>query len=424
VNAAQASPDPIRAVKTQTRCVFRFELYLRVGNRRLSRVPLLCESSQSPNDLSSGGPEDMPSPHASVAFSSSIAVAAVALLLTSTTGLHRVFAQAGTPQTATPQAADAAGAPRPVYQLEAPKELQNPDLPSWAFTPVSPGPRVARAVDDGTLLHVPGSDKAFTRTQIGDGYAPPDWFPEQHPPAPKEATNGRKPVYQACGLCHLVSGYGRPENQSIAGLPAGYILEQIEDFKNDLRHSSVPNMGVITMIPVAKGITPEEAKEAADYYASIKPPAHYIRVVEANTVPKTRPNARMMVLDEAGGTEPIGNRVIEVPEDVKLAEMRDSASGFVAYVPVGSLKIGEGIVRTGASGKTIACVTCHGQDLRGMGNIPRIAGRSPSQMARQLYDFKTGARNGVNAPLMKGVVANLTDGDIVNITAYLASLPQ
>jgi cytochrome c553 len=420
----QASPGSTRAVKKQTAYVFQFELYFGDGNSRLSGVQQLCESSQSPSDPLPGGRETMPSRHVSVTLSSSVAFAAVALLLTSTTGLHRVFAQTGAPQASAPQAADPAAAARPVYQLEAPKELQHPELPSWAFTPVSPGPRVARPVDDGTLLHVPGSDKAFTRTQINDGYAPPDWFPEQHPPAPKEATNGRKPVYQACGLCHLVSGYGRPENQSIAGLPAGYILEQIEDFKNDLRHSSVPNMGVITMIPVAKGITPEEAKEAADYYAAIKPPAHYIRVVETNTVPKTRPNARMMVLDEAGGTEPIGNRVIEVPEDVKLAEMRDSASGFVAYVPVGSLKLGETIVRTGAGGKTIACVTCHGQDLRGMGNIPRIAGRSPSQMARQLYDFKTGARNGVNAPLMKGVVANLTDTDIVNITAYLASLSQ
>ncbi len=372
----------------------------------------------------------MPSRRAKFALTSSLALAGAALLLTSTTTPRHVFAQTAAPQAAQPSSTQAqqppaqvVGASTKVYQLEAPKEVQNPNLPSWAYTPVTPGPRPARVPDDGTLLHVPGSDKAFTRTQIGDPFNPPDWFPDQHPPAPTEAAHGRKPAYWACGLCHLVSGYGRPENESIAGLPAGYILEQIEDFKNDRRHSSVPNMGLITMIPVAKEITPEEAKEAAEYYASIKPPK-WIRIVETNTVPKTRPNARMMVLDEAGGTEPIGNRVIEVPEDVKLAEMRDSASGFVAYVPVGSLKLGDAIVHTGAGGKTIACITCHGQDLHGLGNIPPIAGRSPSQMARQIYDFKTGARNGVNAPLMKGVVNNLSDTDIVNIVAYLASLPQ
>ena len=43
-------------------------------------------------------------------------------------------------------------------------------------------------------------------------------------------------------------------------------------------------------------------------------------------------------------------------------------------------------------------------------------------MARQLYDFKSGTRNGMNAVAMKPVVARLTDADIVNLTAYLASL--
>ena len=105
--------------------------------------------------------------------------------------------------------------------------------------------------------------------------------------------------------------------------------------------------------------------------------------------------------------------------------MRDSKSGFVAYVPTGSLKKGETLVRTGDNGRTTACVLCHGPNLTGMGNIiPPIAGRSPSQLARALYDFKSGARNGSNAALMKAPAANLTNEDIVNITAYLASLNQ
>jgi cytochrome c553 len=153
-------------------------------------------------------------------------------------------------------------------------------------------------------------------------------------------------------------------------------------------------------------------------------PTKYIRVVETDTVPKTRPNARMLVLDEDGGTEPIGNRVIEVPENVELVEMRDSAVGFVAYVPKGSIKKGENIVQTGNHGRMVACVICHGPTLKGLGNTPPIAGRSPAQMARQIYDFKTGARHGMNAPMMQGPVEKLTDTDIVNIVAYLASLDQ
>lgn len=316
--------------------------------------------------------------------------------------------------------------------LQASPEIQQGDLPSWAFTPRStqvPGsPRVPRPPDDGAVLHVPGSDQGFTRRQINDSHGPPDWFPNQHPPAPAEVTQGRrpqdgKPGYAACGQCHLPSGYGRPENESIAGLPVGYILEQIEDFKNGSRNSAAPNMALTLMIPVASVLTPEEAKETAEYYASAKP-VPWIRVVETKTVPKTHANNWMLIPDTDGGTEPIGDRVIEVPENAELAEMRDSGSGFVAYVPVGSIKRGERIVRTGDNGKTTACVVCHGQDLRGLGNIPPLAGRSPSQMARQIYDFKTGARNGVNAALMKGPVQNVSDADIVDIVAYLASLKQ
>jgi cytochrome c553 len=54
--------------------------------------------------------------------------------------------------------------------------------------------------------------------------------------------------------------------------------------------------------------------------------------------------------------------------------------------------------------------------------LPPLAGHSPSAAARQLYDFKSGARAGRNALAMKPVVGNLTDRDIVDLTAYIASL--
>ena len=79
------------------------------------------------------------------------------------------------------------------------------------------------------------------------------------------------------------------------------------------------------------------------------------------------------------------------------------------------------LVATGGGGKTLPCGVCHGPDLRGVGSIPGIAGRSPSYLARQLYDFQSGTRNGELAPLMKPVVANLTNDDFVNILAYVSS---
>ena len=109
--------------------------------------------------------------------------------------------------------------------------------------------------------------------------------------------------------------------------------------------------------------------------------------------------------------------------------------GFVAYVPVGSIRKGKELVTLGGmkvvngqivQGKTTACGTCHGTDLMGVApDVPPIAGRSPSYLARQIFDTQQGARNGSNSSvqLMKMVVDKLTPEDIVAITAYLASRP-
>jgi cytochrome c553 len=180
-------------------------------------------------------------------------------------------------------------------------------------------------------------------------------------------------------------------------------------------------MGYTFMTRIGKGITPEDAKAAADYWASVKL-RPWIRVVETDTVPVTRAAGGMLAVVEDGGTEPIGQRVIEVSENYERTELRDPSSGFVAYVPKGSLARGKELVTTGGNGKTIRCTICHGPDLKGLGDVPSIAGRSPSQMTRQLIDIQTSARNGPWSQLMKEPVRQLTNDDIVNIVSYLASL--
>ena len=307
------------------------------------------------------------------------------------------------------------------------------NLPIWAY-PVNagagrgrgaPGARggagPAAAPDDGSPKHVPGSTAAYTATQIRDLFNVPDWFPGSHPTMPEVVAQGRKPAVRACGYCHLPNGQGRPENQSIAGLPAGYTVQQMDDFKNSLRKSSEPRMGSVNlMVQIAKAATDDDVKAAAAYFASLKPKP-WIRVVEADTVPKTRIAGGMLVLADGGGTEPIGQRIIEMPEDLERCELRDSTSGFVAYVPVGSIRKGEELATTGGAGKTLRCGICHGPDLKGLGNVPSIAGRSPSQMVRQIIDIQNGARNGPWTQLMKESVAKLTSDDIVALGAYLAS---
>ena len=176
------------------------------------------------------------------------------------------------------------------------------------------------------------------------------------------------------------------------------------------------------MNALAAAMTEEEMREAAEYFAAI-PWTPWMRVIETDLIPEMHleeGNMFVTVGEEPG--EPLDGRIIETPEDEFQANyLRNPRSGWVVYVPVGSLAKGEALVTTGA-GKTIQCSICHGADLMGLGNFPGIAGRSPSYMMRQLYDMKVGTRNGVGAQLMQPVIANLTVEDMTNIVAYLASI--
>jgi cytochrome c553 len=175
------------------------------------------------------------------------------------------------------------------------------------------------------------------------------------------------------------------------------------------------------MIAFAAAISEADTRAAAEYFASLKHIA-WTKVVEADTVPQTfvGPGA-MRFVSPGGGSEPIGNRIIVVPQDAARAASRDSRSGFIDYVPSGSIKRGEALVTTGGDGKTVPCGICHGPTLRGLAEIPPLAGRTGIYLVRQLNDMQTGNRTGLHVELMKQVVAKLTAEDMVAIAAYLAS---
>jgi cytochrome c553 len=291
--------------------------------------------------------------------------------------------------------------------------------PSWAY-PVSP-PGDVPLKNDGAPHNVPGSSKALTVPQILDSFNIPDWHPEGHSPMPDVVEHGHKPGVRGCGYCHLPNGQGRPENASLAGLPALYIEQQVADIKNGARRSSEPKMGPPNnMIMIAENATEDEVRSAAAYFSSLKLKP-WIKVIETETVPKTEVSGSMLVLARGGEKEPIGHRIIETPVNREQTELRDDASGFIAYVPLGSIKKGEALVTMGGAGKTTQCTICHGPQLQGLGPVPRLAGRSPSYLFRQMYDIQHGARKGPWSELMKAPVAHLSEDDLVSIAAYLAS---
>ena len=293
--------------------------------------------------------------------------------------------------------------------------------PAWAYG-VSAGGRGAApsSPDDGSPKSIPGSTKSFTLPQLRDGFNVADWFPDDHPSPPPIVLTGRRPDVRACGLCHYPNGKGRPENAGISGLPPIYFAMQMADFKSELRKSAEPRKtNTNLMIAIAKGMTDEEVAATAQYFGSI-PWTPWIRVVETAAVPVTRLSGGMFLPLEGSEKEPIGARIIEVPEHPDRTELRDPRSGFIAYVPVGSVARGQALVMNG-DGRTTACGICHGADLKGLGPVPGLAGRSPSYTARQLYDMQAGTRKGIWTDLMKPVVAKLTPDDLIAIAAYLAS---
>jgi cytochrome c553 len=238
---------------------------------------------------------------------------------------------------------------------------------------------------------------------------------------PEVVEHGRKPGVRGCGYCHLPNAQGRPENAGLAGLPAMYIEQQVMDIKNGTRRSSEPRMTPPAMMRmVAENASDEEVKSAAQYFSTLKLKP-WIKVVETDTGPKTKVKGSMLVMADGGGMEPIGQRIVETPVNLEQTELRDDASGFIAYVPVGSVKRGEALVTLGGAGKTTPCGICHGGELRGLGPIPRLAGRSPSYLFRQLFDLQHGNRHGEWSALMKAPVARLSEADMLDIAAYLAS---
>lgn len=304
-----------------------------------------------------------------------------------------------------------------VLVLGASPQQQAPVMgPGWAF-PVKDEVQPP-AGDRNAPVKVAGSARTYTEAQVDDLMNPPDWFPEDHPAMPSIVAKGQGDV-RACDSCHLPNGMGHPESATIAGFTATYLLRQMADMKSGARKTG----GIMDVI--SRAISDSDAEQAAAYFASMKP-FPYIKVVEATTVPKSFVlNGGMRLPLPAGGEEPLGQRIIVLPQDPEGILARDTrGSGTIAYVPQGSIARGKELVTTGGAGKTVSCMACHGEALKGnqLGDVPRIAGLQPIYIFRQMYGFQHWTRVGDAASLMRAPVMNLSEADMIAIAAYVGSL--
>ena len=230
--------------------------------------------------------------------------------------------------------------------------------PAWAYgfpqpgapsTPAGGAGRGGQAAVDNSPKHLAGSSLEFTTAQIRDGFGPADWFPGDHPAMPEIVAHGRRPDIRACALCHYPNGKGRAENAPIAGYPVAYFIQQMTDFKNGKRKSSDSAEGKYERHDhVCQG---DDGRRDQGKRRVLRLDA--MDTVDQSGGNQYRPQDSHLgrPFPRAAGDkkEPIGDRIIEVPENTEATETyRNPRSGFIAYVPTGSVKKGEALVTSGA----------------------------------------------------------------------------
>ncbi|WP_297511966.1 c-type cytochrome [uncultured Caulobacter sp.] len=295
----------------------------------------------------------------------------------------------------------------------------------------SPGAQLAWAYPKGPKedlppypageLHVPGSTVTYTGEALNKGGGPPDWFPQNHPPAPQIVAKGRDGV-TACAECHRIGGDGYNGTTDLAGLKAEYIVQQIQEFRSGRRHSwEAGRPAVEEMIGIARKVSDADAQAAAAYFSAL-PRIPHTRVVEGDTAPAARGSYYGWMQPVPGQpARPLNGQVVELDADWNRALLADPNSPLVIYAPVGSTAAGEALVRSGGPNGQ-ACSACHGPSLKGSAIAPPLAGRSAAYLARQLLDIKTGARSGPAVAQMQGPAQGLDDTQIRDIAVYAASL--
>jgi cytochrome c553 len=297
------------------------------------------------------------------------------------------------------------------------------EVPDWVYpVPLRGGAAPAPRPDPAKVFHVPNSTVGYTMKQISNNFDPPDWHPRTHSKPPEIVAHGHKPAIFACGFCHLPDGRGRPENATLAGLPATYIVQQMMDIASGARRSASPKPSrpMELMKQMAESSTVAEMKQAAAYFSTQKL-RYGPHVIESATVPKTHPSSGLYVRDPENDVEPLGDRIIEFAKNPESHEIRDAAAEYDAYVPIGSIARGRAIATKTTKANPKPCVSCHGETLHGVKLVPPIAGRSPTYLMRQLLAFKTGTRSSKDGAPMREVVERLSLDDMIAAAAYVAS---
>jgi len=184
----------------------------------------------------------------------------------------------------------------------------------------------------------------------------------------KLAKEGNDNGAAACVTCHGADGGGNGAAgwPRMAGMNADYLAKQLDDMASGERDNA-------TMKPIASGLSAEERRAVAEYYAEMEVPA------------------------EAPGT--------------------DAAKSV--------LERGQAIAQQGLWRKGVpSCVACHGPGGDGVGaDFPALSGQHASYIEKQFTAWQNGDRQNDPNELMASVAKRLTEEEIKAVAAWFASQP-
>jgi cytochrome c553 len=181
-------------------------------------------------------------------------------------------------------------------------------------------------------------------------------------------TDGLEP-WEICGLCHNLNGISRSDRfPHLAGQKAAYIRKQLQDFKAGRRSNDNGQMASIVEAELAEPDIPK----VADYFAALTPPS---------------PSS-------------------------EGAKEQDLARGRALF-------------ETGAPERGIPpCARCHLASNPKIAHAPRITAQRTAYLAKQLMDFRSGARGNDATQTMSRIASRLSDAEIESVAIYATSQPR
>ncbi|TFW18101.1 c-type cytochrome [Duganella callida] len=174
----------------------------------------------------------------------------------------------------------------------------------------------------------------------------------------------------ACLACHSVKERGDAYFPRIAGKPAGYLYNQLRNFRDGRRHYPLMSY-MVEHLPDAY------LREIADYFAAQHPP------------------------------------------------YAAASAGSADRATDAQLTRGEALIRQGDPAKKVpACVACHGSALTGVEPaIPGLLGLPSDYINAQFGNWKNRSRRAAAPDCMADIAARLSENDIASLSAWLARQP-